>query len=102
MYVIGSVIPQTDVIARLISPTYSLASRVCRFTFWYYMFGVEFGDLEVYIKTADGNERRLRKELDGLGQYNQWLLGEADIDACTRNFQVRKHEKSTHKSELHL
>lgn len=74
--------------ARLISPTYYSASRACRFTFWYYMFGLEYGDLEVYVRTPSGGERKIRKELDGFGQYGKWWQGEADIDACTSQFQV--------------
>ncbi|KAJ8048131.1 MAM and LDL-receptor class A domain-containing protein 1 [Holothuria leucospilota] len=88
LYVVGSTIPTKDRKARLISPTYHSASRACRFTFWYYMFGLEYGDLEVYIRTPTGGDRRIRKELDGYGQYGKWWQGEADIDACTSQFQI--------------
>ncbi|PIK60268.1 putative MAM and LDL-receptor class A domain-containing protein 1 isoform X2 [Apostichopus japonicus] len=88
MYVVGTQVPLKDRKARLISPVFHTASRACKFTFWYNMFGIEYGDLEVYIKTPGDDMRRLRKELDGFGQYNKWNLGEADIDACTAEFQI--------------
>lgn len=51
------------------------------------MFGAEYGDIEIFVKTAS-DEKRIRKIVEDLPHYNKWLLEEADIDACTENFQA--------------
>ncbi|XP_072176476.1 MAM and LDL-receptor class A domain-containing protein 2-like [Diadema setosum] len=75
--------------ARLLGPVFKLAARTCKFTMWYNMFGVEFGDLEIYIKTLDdGKDQRLLKVNDRVYDYNKWLLATVDVPPCSANFQM--------------
>ncbi|XP_033104873.1 MAM and LDL-receptor class A domain-containing protein 2-like [Anneissia japonica] len=86
LYVDGTT-TRPDQRAKLISPLYRLAGLECEFSFWYYMFGVEYGDLETYIKTTD-KDRQLAKVSDGLPDYNVWQKEVVKIDQCTRDFQI--------------
>lgn len=90
LYVEAGPLPTQGQKTRLTSPTFRIASRACRFVFWFFMFGVEYGDIEIFVKTAT-EERKLRKIVEDLPQYNKWLREEADIDACTEDFQVMIH-----------
>ncbi|KAJ8048132.1 MAM and LDL-receptor class A domain-containing protein 1 [Holothuria leucospilota] len=87
LYVEAGPLPAQGAKTRLISPVFRQASRACRFTLWFYMFGAEYGDIEIFVKTSSG-ERKLRKIVEDLPHYNKWLREEADIDACTENFQI--------------
>ncbi|XP_071839703.1 MAM and LDL-receptor class A domain-containing protein 2-like [Apostichopus japonicus] len=72
---------------RLISPRYSLAAPTCKFTMWYYMYGLEFGDLEVRQMTSS-REKRILKAYDSPQDYNRWIYLEAAVDPCVTNFQI--------------
>ena len=74
--------------AKLISPMYKKSARGCRFNMWYFMFGVEYGDLEVRLVTQGGLDYRLIKVSDDIFDYNKWILSESIIPTCTRDFQV--------------
>ncbi|XP_071956934.1 MAM and LDL-receptor class A domain-containing protein 2-like [Antedon mediterranea] len=86
LYVDGTT-TRPDQRAKLISPLYRLAGLECQFSFWYYMFGVEYGDLEIYQKTTD-RELRLAKVSDDLPDYNVWQKEVVSIDQCTKDFQI--------------
>ena len=79
---------QIDYYARLTSPVFKKSARGCIFNMWYYMFGVEYGDLEVYLSTQGGLYTRLLKVDDDLPHYNKWIPSQSVIPTCTTNFQV--------------
>ena len=70
--------------AQLFSATISTTQPVC-VTFYYHMFGIHIGSLNVYVKTAAlGQPVWTRKGV----QQNQWVQGQVSINP-TQNFQVR-------------
>ena len=79
---------RTDQRGKIASPVYTQAGPNCKFHFYYYMFGIEYGDLEVYLKWG-AKERQLKKVSDDFGDYNKWLFEELEIPPCIENFQVR-------------
>ncbi|XP_038053495.1 MAM and LDL-receptor class A domain-containing protein 2-like [Patiria miniata] len=87
LYVDGSTSPGLNNRARIISPTFSLCGRSCKISLWYYIFGVEFGDLEVIIRTSVG-ERKLLKLSDDISDKNAWIYEDFAVDSCATNFQI--------------
>ncbi|XP_022094256.1 MAM and LDL-receptor class A domain-containing protein 1-like isoform X2 [Acanthaster planci] len=89
LYVDGSISPGMNTRARLISPTFALCGRTCKISLWYYIFGVEFGDLEVIIRTAAAaGERKLLKLSDDVSDKNMWIYEDFAVDSCASNFQI--------------
>ncbi|XP_071479396.1 MAM and LDL-receptor class A domain-containing protein 1-like, partial [Diadema antillarum] len=86
IYVDGTT-SERDQRARLVSPLFKKARRGCIFSMWYYMFGAEYGDLEVRLLTAD-SDIRLTKADDDINDYNEWLRHQTEIPPCTTNFQI--------------
>eukprot|EP00057_Strongylocentrotus_purpuratus_P001199 XP_001196354.2 PREDICTED: MAM and LDL-receptor class A domain-containing protein 1 isoform X1 [Strongylocentrotus purpuratus] len=87
IYVDGS-ISRLSQKAKIISPMYKKSKRGCVLTLWYYMFGIEYGDLEVRLMTQDGQDYRLTKANDGASDYNKWQIHVTEIPPCSTNFQV--------------
>eukprot|EP00057_Strongylocentrotus_purpuratus_P003675 XP_003727122.1 PREDICTED: MAM and LDL-receptor class A domain-containing protein 1 [Strongylocentrotus purpuratus] len=73
--------------ARLISPVYKMAPRSCTFNMWFYMFGPEYGDLEVKL-LDDSGENHVTKVQDNALQYYKWYFWQSQVPPCTKNFQV--------------
>ncbi|XP_041480826.1 MAM and LDL-receptor class A domain-containing protein 1-like [Lytechinus variegatus] len=86
IYVDGST-SRTGQKARLISPEYKLAPRGCTFNMWFYMFGPEYGDLEVKLRD-DRGQSHVTKVQDNALQYNRWYNWNSQILPCTQNFQI--------------
>nr|XP_054769623.1 MAM and LDL-receptor class A domain-containing protein 2-like [Lytechinus pictus] len=87
IYVDGT-LSSINTFAKLISPIYAKSARGCTFSMYYYMFGIEYGDLEVRLINLEGMDVRLTKVGDDLLDYNKWILSESVIPACTKNFQI--------------
>ncbi|XP_041480950.1 MAM and LDL-receptor class A domain-containing protein 2-like [Lytechinus variegatus] len=87
IYVDGT-LSSINTFAKLISPIYTKSARGCTFSMYYYMFGIEYGDLEVRLINLEGLDVRLTKVGDDLLDYNKWILSESVIPACTKNFQI--------------
>ncbi|XP_030853092.1 MAM and LDL-receptor class A domain-containing protein 1-like [Strongylocentrotus purpuratus] len=87
IYVDGT-ISSINTYAKLVSPIYKKTNRGCTFSMYYYMFGVEYGDLEIRLIDQEGMDIRLTKVGDNALDYNKWILSESLIPACTKNFQI--------------
>ena len=78
--------------AKLRSQMFSQAARGCYFSFWYYIFGGDFGTLKVLQYTpSNGREYNLMTAPDR--DYDQsladkWNLYEIQVEACAENFRV--------------
>lgn len=74
--------------ARIISPLYksSLTESGC-FSFWYHMFGIWIGSLNVYFKQEDTEKRDLIFTKSG-NQGNRWFHGISELPKANASFQI--------------
>ncbi|CAF4840990.1 unnamed protein product, partial [Rotaria sp. Silwood1] len=71
--------------ALFISPLYRKSSKMCKFTFWYHMFGDTINTLNIYVRS--GGIDTLIWSLQG-NQGDKWLQGIAQLPTCASEFNI--------------
>ncbi|KAJ8050664.1 MAM and LDL-receptor class A domain-containing protein 1 [Holothuria leucospilota] len=75
--------------ARLISPTYGQTGNTCSMSFWYYLFGDDYGKLSVILTLASGGQERVLAEITiDTDNTNKWVRQDVIMPVCVAEFQI--------------
>ena len=76
--------------ALLISPLFTQAGTDCVVSVWYYIYGNDFGNLEIKRRLG-ADDRTLMVINRGNAIISQWTQATIPLSPCLANFYVRKH-----------